>query len=117
MTNSPGFNAKYGTYTLMNSKTNQIIDGHVDYVALAGNSVRMEKRGLIILLEKFRRIGIMIKSITTDRHVQIKSYLAKDHPGILHQFDAWHVGKSIKKYYSKQVRAKAVKNLGCGLRQ
>ena len=102
---SPGFNPKYRTYKLMNSKTNQIIDCHVDHVALAGNSVRMEKRGLTILLKKFRRIGIMMKSITTDQHVQIRSYLAKEHPGILHQFDVWHVGKNIKnsKYYSKQV--------------
>ena len=102
---SAGFNAKYGTYILMNFKTSQIIDCHVDHVALAGNSVRMEKRGLTILLKKFRRIGIMMKSITTDQHVQIRSYLAKEHPGILHQFDVWHVGKNIKnsKYYSKQV--------------
>ena len=40
---SPGLNAKCGTYTFMNSKTNQIIDCLVDHVALAGNSVKMEK--------------------------------------------------------------------------
>ena len=84
---SLGFNTKYGTYTLMNPKTNQTIDFHVDHVALAGNSVRMEKTGLTILLQKFRRIGITIKSLTTDRHVQIRSYLDKEHPDILHQFD------------------------------
>ena len=102
---SAGFNAKYGTHILMNFKTSQIIDCHVDHVALAGNSVRMEKRGLTILLKNFRRIGMMMKSITTDQHVQIRSYLAKEHPGILHQFDVWHVGKNIKnsKHYSKQV--------------
>ena len=60
---------------LMNSKTNQIIDCHIDHVALAGNSVRMEKRGLTILLEKFRKIGIMIKSLTADQHIQVRSYL------------------------------------------
>ena len=59
----------------MNSKTNQIIDCHVDHVALAGNSVRMEKRGLTILLEKFRKIGIMIKSLTADQNIQVRSYL------------------------------------------
>ena len=60
---------------LMNSKTNQIIDCHIDHVALAGNSVRMEKRGLTILLEKFRKIGIMMKSLTADQHIQVRSYL------------------------------------------
>lgn len=44
---SSGFNAKYRTYALMNSKTNQIINCHVDHAALAGNSVRVEKSGLI----------------------------------------------------------------------
>ena len=39
----------------------------------------------------------MMKSLTTDQHVQIRSFLAKEHPDILHQIDVWHVGKSIKK--------------------
>ena len=72
---SPGLNVKNGTTTLINSKTNQIIDCHVDHVALAGISVRMEKS---------RRIGITRKSLTTDRHVKIRSYLAKEHPDISH---------------------------------
>ena len=42
---SPGFSIKFRTYTLMNSKTNQIIDCCVDHVALAENLVRVEKRG------------------------------------------------------------------------
>lgn len=44
---SVDFNAKYRTYALMNSKTNQTINCCVDHAALAGNSVRVEKSGLI----------------------------------------------------------------------
>ena len=80
---SPGLNAKYGTYTLMNSKTNQTIVCHVSCAVLTGNSVRMEKRGISILLEKFRRIGITIKSLITDRQIQTKFCLAKEHPDIM----------------------------------
>lgn len=47
---SLGFDAKYGTYTLMNPKTNEIIHCHVDHVAIAGNSIRIEKKGLTISL-------------------------------------------------------------------
>ena len=32
---SPGYNAKYGTYTLMNSATNEIVDTHVVHVSIA----------------------------------------------------------------------------------
>ena len=109
---SPGFNAKYGTYTLLNSKTNQTIDCHLDHVALAENSVRMEERGLTILVEKCRRIGVMIKSITSDWYVQIRSYLTKDHPDILHQFDIWHIGKGIKKALFKESKSKGCEKLG-----
>lgn len=80
---SPGLNAKYRTYTLINSKTNQTITCHISCAVLTGNSVRMEKRGITILLEKFRRIGITIKSLITDRQIQTKFYLAKEHPDVM----------------------------------
>ena len=77
---SPGLNTKYRTYTF---KTNQTITCHISCAVLTGNSVRMEKRGITILLEKFRRIGITIKSLITDRQIQTKFYLAKAHPDIM----------------------------------
>lgn len=50
---SPGYNAKYGTYTLMNSETGEIMDFHVAHVAVAGNSARMELAGFKRLIEFF----------------------------------------------------------------
>ena len=94
---SPGYSAKYGTYTLMSSDSNKILDFHVVHVSTAGNSSRMEKKGLEILLEKFNNMNINVTSLTTDRHVQIRSFLKNEHPEITHQFDVWHFGKSIKK--------------------
>ena len=64
---SPGYNAKYGTYTLMDSDSGEILDARVIHVGNVDNSTGMEKKYL---------------------HV-------------LHQFDIWHVGKSIKKKNSK----------------
>ena len=39
----------YETYTPINLKTNKILDCHVARVALAGNVVKLEMRGLTIL--------------------------------------------------------------------
>ena len=43
---SLGYNAKYGTYTVIDKQTGMIIDMHVPLVGVAGNSARMELDGL-----------------------------------------------------------------------
>ena len=65
-----------------------------------GNSSRMKKKGLLTLLEKYSN-SIKITALTTDRHAQIRSFLSREYPEILHQFDVWHFGKSIKKTFSE----------------
>jgi MFS superfamily sulfate permease-like transporter len=92
---SPGYSAKYGTYSIMSSDLNKVVDFFVVHVSTAGNSSRREKKGLEVLLEKIQHIKIT--TLTTDRHVQIRAFLKNDHPNIIHQFDVWHFGKSIKK--------------------
>ena len=83
---SPGYSAKYGTYRLMSTDRNKIVDFFVVHVSTAGNSSRMEKKGLQTLLEKYSN-SIKITTLTTDRHVQIRSFLSREYPEILHQFD------------------------------
>ena len=94
---SPGYNAKYGTYSIMNISTNEILDFYVVHVSAAGNSARMEKRGLEILLDKVKSYNLQINSITTDRHVQIRAFMKNENPDIKHQFDVWHLGKKRQK--------------------
>ena len=93
---SPGYSAKYGTYSLMSTDLNKIVEFFVVHVSTAGNSNRMEKKGLQTLLEKYSN-SIKITTLTTDRHVQIRSFLSREYPEILHHFDVWHFGKSVKK--------------------
>ena len=83
---SPGYNAKYGTYTLMDSQSGHILD-----------SQRMELDGFKRVVDCLQEYGIKIGSIATDWHKQIRSYMRKFLKHILHQFDVWHAGKSIKK--------------------
>ena len=52
------------------------------------------------MLEKYSN-SIKITTLTTDRHVQIRSFLSREYPEILHQFDVWHFGKSAKKTLSE----------------
>ena len=80
---SPGFSATYGTYTLMNEKTNKIMDFFIAHVRIAGNSQCMEKYGQEYLLKYFESCGVKIDTITTDQHLQIRSFFKKGVPTYL----------------------------------
>lgn len=57
------------------------------------NSYRMEIEGLKPCLQNLKDRNIRITDLTTDRHVQVKSYMAKEETSIRHWFDVWHVAK------------------------
>ena len=61
-------------------------------------------------IEKFRNIGVSIKSFTTYRDIQIRSYMVKEQPVITRQLHIWHVGKNLKRFCFKQVNLKGVRN-------
>ena len=52
------------------------------------------KTGFQKTLNEVREKGIVIKQLTTDRHMQIRKYLKEDEPQIDHQFDVWHFLKN-----------------------
>ena len=68
---SPGYNAKYGTYTFMLLPSNQIVNFKVTHVSQVANSNVLEKYGFLQALEEIEN-ELPVTSITTDRHVQIK---------------------------------------------
>ena len=82
---SPGYSAKYGIYSLLSAQLNKVIDFHVAHVSIVENSSRMEAEGLKLLLQKYH--DITIDTLTTDRHVQVRAFLKKECPQIVHQFD------------------------------
>ena len=71
MCHSPGYNAKYLTYSLMNQKTIEIIAFSIAYVTEAGNLNHMEKLGVQKALNEVREKGIVVKQLTTDRHMDM----------------------------------------------
>ena len=69
---SPDYNAKYGTYTVLDKNSGLILDFNVSHVRIAGNSARMEFDGLKQVLERFEGRGLLISSLTIDRQSVVK---------------------------------------------
>ena len=86
---SPGHNAKYGTYTFMDNETHKIVDFTVIQVSEVSSSNAMEKSGFERSLKNLEQCGVKIDCITTDRHLSISSFMDKQ-SSIKHQYDVWH---------------------------
>ena len=110
---SPGYNAKYCTYSIMDQLTSKIIHFHVVAVRETGTSNAMEMYGLIKVLEKVESFGIDIDCLITDEHPSIKKYL-REKLKPRHQLDVWHKSKNIKKKLTKEANNKSFNELQGG---
>ena len=108
---SPGFNAKYCTYTMMLENTGEILHFHVLQVTEASSSVAMEKEGFKRCLDDLLHLGFQFSSIATDRHLGIAALCHTAYPLINHQFDVWHVSKGIVKKLTKAAKQKGCQEL------
>ena len=68
----------------------------------------MEKEGLRHCLEKLLVQGVDITSIATDRHTGVVSLMKKDYSLIDHQYDVWHMSKSVTKKLTKKPKVSIV---------
>ena len=94
---SPGHNAKYGTYTMIDQHTDKIVDFHVVQVTEVSSSNAMEREGFKRCMNHIKDHRGQIKDVATDRHVGIRADMKRNFPEIDHQFDVWHLAKSITK--------------------
>ena len=62
----PGYNAKYGTYSVLDKNSGLIHDFNVSHVRIAGNSARTELDGLKQVLELLEGHFLPISYLTTD---------------------------------------------------
>ncbi|XP_056425796.1 uncharacterized protein LOC130367402 [Hyla sarda] len=92
---SPGFSAKYCTYTLMDAVTKKICAFTVEQLTPTTTSVSLEKMAFKKTLEELIEKDLHIAKIATDRHVSIRKILREQYPYIEHQFDVWHLAKSV----------------------
>ncbi|XP_068112152.1 uncharacterized protein [Hyperolius riggenbachi] len=95
--NSPGYNAKYCVYTMMDMQTSLILDFEAVQVSQTTSSVAMEKLGFKTCVDRIREEKYDVHMIGTDSHPGIKKIMRSDYNDINHQFDLWHYSKSIKK--------------------
>ena len=57
------------------------------------SSNAMEHRGLVRALDFLEEHSIEVGTLIADRHKQIARYMRETHPGIIHQYDVWHISK------------------------
>ena len=108
---SPGHCAKYGTYTLMDEDTGNVVAFNVVQVTEVSSSNAMEKEGFTRCIEMLEGKGVNISRVTTDRHVSISSCMAKDYPHINHQYDVWHLSKWVVKKLTNKAKQKGCEEL------
>ena len=108
---SPGYSAKYGSYSLMCQKSKQIITTQLVHVTEAGSSNACEKEGFRRCLAELESDNIKIDLLATDRHPGITKCM--DERGKEeYEYDLWHVTKSIKKDLSKKMKKKGCAAIG-----
>ena len=113
---SPGHNAKYGTYTMLDQETDKIIDFNVVQVSEVNNSNAMEREGFKRCMDNIKGKGGQVKVVATDRHVGIRADIKRLYPEVEHQFDVWHLSKSITKKLNEKAKKRIALNFHHGLR-
>ena len=108
---SPGYNANYCTYTCMEMSTHKILAMSLVQVSQASSSVAMEKVGSKKALDAMLASGVHVKVMATDRHTGIRKMLREDYENMDHQFDVWHLSKSIVKRLTTKAKAKDCQDL------
>ena len=99
--NSPGHSAKYGTYSIVDTASSKVLDFSLVQVTEVKNSNAMELEGLKRCLNHLQDERVVIAKLATDRHVQVRAHMKKERPHILHNFDVWHLAKSVQKLTKK----------------
>ena len=110
---SPGYSAKYGTYTMMDKESEKIVDFEVCHVKQSTSSQAMEKRGFKHCLDRALNSGIPVGVVGTDRHTGIKALMRSEYKdlGVEHQVDVWHLTKNIKSKLVTKAKKKECRDL------
>lgn len=103
---SPGHNAKYGTYTMIDQETDKIVEFQIVQVSEVNSSNAMEREGFKRCMDNIGDKGGKITVVATDRHVGIRSDMKRNYPDVEHQFDVWHLSKSITKKLNEKAKKK-----------
>ncbi|KAM5170491.1 uncharacterized protein ACMZJ9_003387 isoform 1-T2 [Mantella aurantiaca] len=92
---SPRNSGKYCIYSFLDSKSKKIVDFQIEQHHPGANAVLLETKAFHVCLQRLRASNINIKIVCTDIHVSIQKLMRSLYKDIKHQFDVWHVAKSI----------------------
>ncbi|XP_037508895.2 uncharacterized protein LOC119385549 [Rhipicephalus sanguineus] len=94
---SPGYSAKFGTYSLLDVESNKILHFEVVQSNEVGGSCRMELAGLQRALAFLDHKNVEVSVLVTDRHAQVKCFMQKHKEETEHEYDVWHMAKGVNK--------------------
>uniref|UniRef100_A0A3Q3B4V4 THAP-type domain-containing protein n=1 Tax=Kryptolebias marmoratus TaxID=37003 RepID=A0A3Q3B4V4_KRYMA len=94
---SPGHSAKYGSYSLMDLSTGEVLTTHLVQCNEVQSRAAMELEGLKRGIGFLQRHGLSVAELTSGRHVQVCKWLRTEMPNIRHRFDVRRVSKVSKK--------------------
>ncbi|XP_012732234.2 uncharacterized protein LOC105936117 [Fundulus heteroclitus] len=106
---SPGHSAKFCSYTMMDLKTNTVIDIQLVQSSEVGGTSNMEKEGLKRGLVFLKERGVNVDCIVTDRHPQVQKFLREN--GINQYYNVWRMEKGISKKLGKICKKKDCQSL------
>ena len=115
---SPGYNAKYCTYSMMDAESELIASFELVQVTEAGSSVRMECIGFERCLDSLIEAEVPVNCVATDRHVMVWSLMKKKfaEKGVEHNFDVYHMANTMRKDVMAKSKTKDGKGLEMWLR-
>lgn len=103
---SPGFSAKYGTYTVMEVNSGVILCFAQNQVMTGISSVALETKGCREVLKELSDFGANVKILCTDCSPSVSKMMRTEFPDINHQYDLYHLEKRIRKMLVKGAAGK-----------
>ena len=79
--------AKYGSNTIVNAETSEVIDFFIEHFSNVMNSNGLGLYAFLKVFDYLLESGLEMSSITTDRHKSIRKHLKENCRNIIHQFD------------------------------